>query len=578
MSNNPFSSLVRKDGEQLQLSPTEARTLNGLTNQMDNQTQSVHHDSLPYHNSLEYVSPRTTYNDESSIQMSDNSFKNVNGYQYSSSETNQLSSSVPLNTCKSYVYKSEGYPKKRLPDISRLSSNSLDMKRATNSDSSNLTPKMDNQNDISKRISNLDPGSISTVSNKQFFGENANSTLPSRNRSVLRSNQSSYKKRLSTSGSSNINLTTDISPNNQPMNMKTASQIQSPAPEIFVTDADNTTGSAPELPPKPSLPSRPPLPPRNQSAHELLHNYSRTLLSDSQAISSNPALNSNTTSHDLLSGIDDFEGVIITEDIIKQQKEIEESIRRRHQDQHSTALLPDATIKNGFVSNDTSFASTSNEDDISIDSSNPDDDSLSRDVSQLEIPSGLCRSNSNCSDTESDAGSSIILVDMFATGDITEEEFISLLPPVPEYTKIPRETELSIPNGKAIDILQINEKHSQEPPPDYTPLTHAMKELIRRPQFSQTGGDSQTYSRRQQQQIQQIERRMQQQEHMSAYYDLPSQREDSPEDRNRLYFDTPPLPLRPIFYGARGIVLTDRNPRVRRVYPLNTFTSMYRRY
>lgn len=580
MSHNPFSSLVKEETEQMrQLSLEENGTLMNPTIQNDNQNQPPHFGSSLDQCSNNVTLPRNTQKGQL------NTFTNFNNsvdLESVNSMGNGLHHSplhAPNEISQNYVYND-----RRNSTTSRSSLQNVESPTVGNSAAAVESPSIGTsyvpvrkytRSDSFKKVSNLDPGSVSTVSDKQFFGESANSLLPSRNRSGSKSSQSSNRRRFSnSSSSSNFNHRRN-SLNNSLTHKKTLEfpQIQSPTPEIFVTDVDIAADSGPPLPTRPQLPPRPELHMRNSSASELLQNYSRNSYSDTQ---SSTSASNNVLTDDLLSGIDNFEGVVITDEMIKQQKEIEESIRRRKQERDSSNSFYE-TSGEANQSNNIDSISVDNGDNISIDSSNADDLS-SRDTSQLEIPNSLSRSTS-ANSSESEAESSVISIDMFATGDITEEEFISLLPPVPAYTKMAHETELSIPDGKAIDILQINENHPQEAPPDYTPLTRAMKHHIRRPQFSQTGGDTQTYSRRQQQQLQQIESRMQQQEHMSAYHDRPTTAEDSPEERTRNHFDAPPLPLRPLFYGSRGVLLSDRNPRVRRVYPLRNLSSnVYRRY
>lgn len=133
------------------------------------------------------------------------------------------------------------------------------------------------------------------------------------------------------------------------------------------------------------------------------------------------------------------------------------------------------------------------------------------DVSQLEIPTSISRTTTASGDTTSDVHSATSLspssADLLVNEDLTEEEFISLLPPVPTYTQEPGETEISIPNGKAIDIMSINENHPEQSPPEYTPVSDALKKIINRPQFSQTGGDNLSMRRRQQ-----LEQQQQQQQ------------------------------------------------------------------
>lgn len=414
--------------------------------------------------------------------------------------------------------------------------------------------------DTLKRVSSLDPGSVSTVSDKIFFGDGANCRLPPRAKAETRSSRvrkSSYQDKMEGNYETN----------------KDTTQQSPQKPSIFITDTENDLNEGqlkPTLPPRPSITE---LPPR------ALHLTNGLGSSDHQQIQIANNLSENFSN---LTDLEEMKSLGITEELINEQIEIEKTIKRQQlqidAEINELHTIPD--IINSYDSNDDNDFQSIQSDEAS------DGNGTRYSMSQLEIPNNLSRSNSaNSYDSESEAESSIIAVDLFATGDITEAEFISLLPPVPDYSQTPSETEISIPGGKAIDILTINDNHPDESPPKYTPLPEALKNVIRRPQFSQTGGDSQTYSRRQQEQLRQIESRIQEQERSDIISERPPVRRHNVRQQSQRPQYVVPMQspifqnpfLGPLLYRPRRNVLFDNNLRVRRVYPMNYISpNLYR--
>lgn len=297
-----------------------------------------------------------------------------------------------------------------------------------------------------------------------------------------------------------------------------------------------STPEAPTLPKKPQLPKRPPrLSSGSQSAYELLENYGRR--TSLTSANTTPDRNNSITSHspnisqdnsmmmhdDL--DLESLKSLGITEEMIRQQREIEERIQRENSARRQAQELQTASLINPTINitpaqnHDTPITSSSSiVSGVSSISPEGDGDNVPDDVSQLEIPTNLSRTNSfsgDNSDNQSTVSSIHSSPDFSETGDMTEEEFVSLLPPVPKYTEHANDTEISIPDGKAINMSTINESHPKEDPPEYTPVSDALKKIINRPQFSQTGGDSLSIRRQQQEQqrLQQAQAQAQSQQH-----------------------------------------------------------------
>lgn len=421
-------------------------------------------------------------------------------------------------------------------------------------------------NSSSKKVSSLDPGSISTVGSQSFYGHSSNGStytspgtvpqkikppLPPRspaspvspdfqndrfpsNRPPLTPHSPSLPSRRAPPNSSY-----DIRPFSQhnaystpslemaenhlsyiPSNTSAGSTSSTPTypqhptigpshslPVITISEQSSHNGPPP-LPKKPQLPKRPALISNasgNASAYELLEGFSRrSSLSGAHNTNNNehisPIQESNpSTIADVSSGhaddldMESLRRLGITEEMINQQREIEQSFERQRMHEHNASIPEDAVVGAGTNTNVLSVGST---DQVSINSRESDE--VPDDVSQLEIPVDMSTMHSTTSNlsTDSQSNTSTATVDVFAGGDITEEEFISLLPQVPAYTSKARETEISIPNGMAIDMMLINENHPNEDPPAYTSVSDTLRAIINRPQFSQTGGDTRSVRRR----------------------------------------------------------------------------------
>jgi hypothetical protein len=451
-----------------------------------------------------------------------------------------------------------------------------------------LPKRRSNSTNSIKKVSNLDPGSTSTVSFHSFYGDrissnsnlnhdninhnasfisnepNGSPALPQRprlpeyspslpNRSISSKNSNLFLNvLLNESHNSDSDLTPIASTpildgvNNDLLspldNIPNFNSFSFPPPVNFsknyslpiITVTDGAT-NPPPLPKKPTLLKKPSISSANSqsdlSAYELLENYN--------VREGRSSLSTNNLS-DIGIDIESLKNLGIDEETIQQQRELEEQFERenRAEQERRNKLLQQErsneftdtfhgnnnnTITNGnsITHNDTAHGDNEESENDFIDS-----------VSQLEIPTNLSRTQSalsvdDISDIQS-VGTSVSSVDIFANGDLTEKEFIGLLPPVPKYTETPSETELSIPNGKAINIMLNNENHPNEKPPEYTPVPETLRKIINRPQFSQTGGDAGSY-RRQQQQLererryeQQLQRR-QQQLHLHGQGQLQSQ-------------------------------------------------------
>lgn len=579
MSNNPFTALVREE----QNWPRKFLT-NGANPQKETSNQYPVQTKPP--NLIDLASNRSQGSSCTASVIEVNSGLKSNIHTENTSSDDDLDADLPLLDSQEITKNLLGDYFQN-DDARNNSATTTQSQNTPNTPTFNFNPVLEensfvpvrkySRNDSVKRVSSLDPGSVSTVSNKQFFGESANSALPSRARSA---SQASMQRRLSNSSSSsnlsqarsflNTAAYSPILPQfpRIPHSPQASLTPQSPLPRILVTDTEIfETNAPPPIPPKPKLPSLPSIS-HQYSAYELLENYSRRSSNSLQVESNDLENNRNSDLAASEHAVHSNQSNVAVAEMIKRQAQ------KNQQDQNNAPLTSNAN-KNTEKFTGTTNSISIQDDSNSVYSMNMEDESsISGDVSQLEIPNNLSLSTS-ANSTDSEGSASLIMIDMFATGDITEEEFISLLPPVPVYSKEANETELSIPNGKAINILQINDIHPNEQPPAYTPLSKAMKKIVRRPQFSQTGGDNQTYGRRQQQQLQQIESRMQQQEHMSAYHDRPPlpARNNTADSRNQPQIDAPQLPTRPTFYGPRGTFLVDPNPRVRRIYPLNPLTQ-----
>lgn len=437
-----------------------------------------------------------------------------------------------------------------------------------------------------KKTSSLDPGSSSTVGSYTFYGDRipsngtnnpVNPILP-RRQSVTNYLPSLPQRPPSISSHSSIQINT-----NSDSTHISSTPISSPIipnlvthslPKITITPGGNYD-QKPVLPKRPQLPNKPKLTNlSNTSASELLRNYSRrtsnsnivsnhntsnsSTTSNGSGVSNNAMLNNNITNNntsiyeELNLDEDSLQSLGIDEEMLRQQRDLEERFERQHKLEQETRNKLLELERNNSISND----SSTNDHDVLTISTNDnfaDDESMSintnesevpDDVSQLEIPTNLSRNNSLVStDVNSDnrltpttSSTSANNIDIFANGDLTEEEFINLLPPVPKYTKTASDTELSIPNGKAINIMCINENQPDEKPPVYTPVSERLKTLINRPQFSQTGGDSYTYRREQQreQREQQREQREQlYQSQMESHRELQDRRSRNPSSRHR---------------------------------------------
>lgn len=433
-----------------------------------------------------------------------------------------------------------------------------------------------------KKTSSLDPGSSSTVGSYTFYGDGVssnsitnhntnnlpNTTLPTRlgHSPSLPGRPSSSGTPSSTQINTNMNLPPISStPMQSPINIP-ISQTHS-VPRITITHGNDDI-NRPVLPKRPQLPSKPNLASQsNTSASELLRNYSsrtsRNSIGSTNSISinnmssinaSNGDISNNSTSiYDGL-GLDEdsLQSLGIDEEMLKQQKALEEQFERQHkldQEERKKLLKLEMNIGDNNSNNNTNdnhdlltISTNDNDDDGDGSGSiNTNDSELPDDVSQLEIPTSLSRHNRLVStDVNSDnqltpttSSTSGTNVDIFANGDLTEEEFISLLPPVPKYTQVAQDTEISVPNGKAINIMTINDNHPQEKPPEYTPVSEKLKHFINRPQFSQTGGDSYTYRREQQREQQRGQREQLYQSQMESHRDLQNRRRNSTNSRHR---------------------------------------------
>lgn len=407
------------------------------------------------------------------------------------------------------------------------------------------------------RISSLDPGSSSTVSDYYFYKNGRSNSITSNNhgspvlsqqpsldepsshfQSPLRSPIIAQRKNSCvhrydvdpTPASQSVHFE-DVSSPNKPIPhsctientvvpiLNSSNDSNHTLPIITVTTLGN---GPPPLPKKPQLPKKPEnlssLGVESPSAYQLLENYSRR---SSQTGIVKPKTFPQADDIDMKS----LENLGITSEMIEQQREIEERIQRENlmakqirtqaseqgNSQDSSSLLSVVTEQSN-IGRLNSSALCENDDRDSVNSFETSSiatatNDIPDDVSQLEIPTNTSRTasfssandTSDLQSTNSVCGASI---NIFENGDLTEEEFIKLLPPVPAYSKIPNETEISIPNGKAINILEINENHPKEDPPVYSPVSDALKKLINRPQFSQTGGDARSTRIQEQQQEQ----------------------------------------------------------------------------
>ena len=290
-------------------------------------------------------------------------------------------------------------------------------------------------------------------------------------------------------------------------------ELRSSLPVITVSTPET---DAPQLPRKPLLPKRPPRSSSGSaSAYELLENFGRrsSIATNSDRPQMGTTANLERPGDDL--DMESLRNLGITEEMIRQQKEIEERIQRENVRERElrNQLIEQERVQNNqastsLPSNNTGGQSMSNVSMTSelstghISNESHESEEVPDDVSQLEIPTSISRTTTasveNASEVQSAISSSPSSADLLVNEDLTEEEFISLLPPVPRYTQEAGETEISIPNGKAIDMMSINENHPQESPPEYTPVSDALKKIINRPQFSQTGGDNLSMRRRQQ--------------------------------------------------------------------------------
>ncbi|GME79790.1 unnamed protein product [[Candida] boidinii] len=79
---------------------------------------------------------------------------------------------------------------------------------------------------------------------------------------------------------------------------------------------------------------------------------------------------------------------------------------------------------------------------------------------------------------------------MIARIEQENEDYIANLPPSPVYSEEPSPGEIGMPEGHAVDPFKLNENRPDEPPPDYTPVSPEIKNMIYVPQFSRTGNNS----------------------------------------------------------------------------------------
>ncbi|GMF66605.1 unnamed protein product [[Candida] boidinii] len=79
---------------------------------------------------------------------------------------------------------------------------------------------------------------------------------------------------------------------------------------------------------------------------------------------------------------------------------------------------------------------------------------------------------------------------MIARIEQENEDYIANLPPSPVYSEEPTPGEIGMPEGHAVDPFTLNDNRPDEPPPDYTPVSPEIKNMIYVPQFSRTGNNS----------------------------------------------------------------------------------------
>ncbi|GMM29967.1 hypothetical protein DAMA08_042810 [Martiniozyma asiatica (nom. inval.)] len=84
--------------------------------------------------------------------------------------------------------------------------------------------------------------------------------------------------------------------------------------------------------------------------------------------------------------------------------------------------------------------------------------------------------------SSSSCDSSAIFTDIM----ITDDEFIAMLPPVPEYSQNPRPEELVVPDGKAIDLLMMVSTRPTFDPPDYEPVREEARAWVMRRMYEAT--------------------------------------------------------------------------------------------
>ena len=372
-----------------------------------------------------------------------------------------------------------------------------------------LLPKRRTSESV-KRVSILDPGSCSTIETYNFL-ENRDDTTYTKPLSRLNHQKASKDEALKTSSQtlpritlvnltkmqalpansatkslstaypcSNGKMTSGVgfnsnNPNVHALNSTSKGGRASSLPKITVSESSHDSQASPSLPPLPNRSSF--SDPTKTNAAQLLEAYARrsSLSSVDSYSSADDNLSSREYSLDSSEELDKdtLRSLGITDEDIRLQSQIEaryeqvrdEELRIRRQLIHNEMNLP----------------------------TNDEDHSL------LDINT-VSRAHSSTSTDENSLtptmSNSSYSIDIFADGDLTEEEFIKLLPPVPEYTEKALDTELSIPNGKAIDIMQINEHSITEKPPAYSPVSENLRAYIQRPQFSQTGGDTYSYRRR----------------------------------------------------------------------------------
>lgn len=439
----------------------------------------------------------------------------------------------------------------------------------------------------SQRLSNLDPGSSSTVNSYSFYVNHENNEqdnaplIPTRvytpNQRTDQNNSPYHLNNTQNSPSKSVNqshlqhspsfsrppiptsqnfLASQETGSSAISNSSSPSLSQSYNPTQHVENLCSTissvsqsvTGSrislpvitvTPILPKKPLLPKRPPrLSSGSASAYELLENYGRrssvtqptpfSINYDTQPqetsetnIQSRINVNLPDSNNDDLD-LESLRNLGITDEMIRQQREIEARIKSDQLKQRPSIessdrdrmSLPSINIssENQQINNE----STSNESIISNVSGGSEE--ILNDVTQLEIPNNMSRSNSISSDNsnENSTLSGNITTDISFNQEMTEGEFLESLPQVPKYTEEADITEISIPNGMAINIETINDNHPDFDPPGYTSVSDALKKIINRPQFSQTGGDTLSIRRREQERLRMEEEERQRQNRESS--------------------------------------------------------------